>query len=263
MGLPCSTQAIHQISSVTSYCRPCSSATSRRHTLRWVLDLPSLPARDDNRNVSVTRFVKRGHLPRELLADDFTQRTVPWRRRARGCTGRVILPLLALPADGCQLQALLQKPGPLVRAVARLALLEELWAHCAACAALSSSVSEQPRRLAPELWPGQPTASSKSFFDSVVTMLYNWCAFFSFRGSSKRCGSSSEMSSMTSQINAVPNSRDMHDAQILIAFNWPLHKPLVAHGCVDILAEVCGRRRFFCKVAVRQIVPLRQRLHRA
>ena len=95
MGHPCPRHATHQTSSVASHCRPCSSATSRPLTLRWVLDLPSFLTNDD-RNVSARRYVKQGHFPRKLLAGHFTQRTVPWRRRARGCIGRVFRRLRSL-----------------------------------------------------------------------------------------------------------------------------------------------------------------------
>ena len=135
VGRSCPRQAIHQTRSVTSHCRPCGSATSRRHKLRWVLDLPSLPTIDYNRNVS-----------------------------ARGCTGRVIrrLPLPALPADGCQLLAHLQRPSKLVWALARLALLEDLWVHRAIVFSFGATTTTCSRALA---W-SRTTASSKSFFDS-------------------------------------------------------------------------------------------------
>ena len=70
MGLPCPRQAIHLTSSVASNCRPDSSATSRRLTPRWELDLPSLPT-DDDRHVSARRDVKRSvpsHSVAELAA---------------------------------------------------------------------------------------------------------------------------------------------------------------------------------------------------
>ena len=53
-----------------SNCRPDSSATSRRLTPRWELDLPSLPT-DDDRHVSARRDVKRSvpsHSVAELAA---------------------------------------------------------------------------------------------------------------------------------------------------------------------------------------------------
>ena len=187
VGRPCPRQAIHQTSSVTSHCRPCSCTTSRRTKLRWVLDLPSLPTIDHNRNVS-----------------------------ARGCTGRVIRRLRSLR---CQLMP--ASCWLTCRGRARwcgLWHVSRFW-RTSGYTALSSSISEQPRRLAPELWPGQGPRRLPKFFrfccDHALQLV---CLLFIPKFQQPPLHSSSELSAMTSRMKKprISSSKvGFHPTQVL------------------------------------------------
>ena len=283
VGRSCPRQAIHQTRSVTSHCRPCGSATSRRHKLRWVLDLPSLPTIDYNRNVS-----------------------------ARGCTGRVIRRLRSLR---CQLMAascwltcrgrarwcglwhvsrfwrtsgytalssydLLQSSGlvkvhGVFQKFFRFLCDHALQLVCLlfipkfqqalhfrvrnVCDELTNQESQDLKfqsRLPPD--PGvtfrnhdsrharfrKPTESSSGaeLQDGISRVRVALQGNASITCVGTHCLKAiSWRSSLSKQAEPIPNSCDMNDAQILIAYHKPMHKALAANGYDLHIYNQCAR----------------------